>query len=90
MVPLISRGFPKVLKEVIHGFGGRKERIQRGLVMYPTCMNVVFFSSFFYTELVFASNVCSLVLEHLALFRPVLIRMDSELYSISFVGILTL
>ena len=40
-------GFPKVLREWIPGFGGRKEGRQRGVAVNPTGMNVVCFSHLF-------------------------------------------
>ena len=40
--------------------------------------------------LVFAFDVCSLVLEHYASFVSVLSHSESELYSVCFVGLLTL
>ena len=56
-------GFPKVLREWIPGFGGRKEGRQRGSshesYRYDRCVLLPFFFA-----LVFAFDVCSLVLGH--------------------------
>ena len=56
-------GFPKVLREWIPGFVGRKEGRQRGSshesYRYDRCVLLPFFFA-----LVFAFDVCSLVLGH--------------------------
>ena len=61
-----------------------------GTFVYPIGMNVVCFSHFFYIVLVFASDICSLVLEHLALFGSLLTFLDLESYTVAFFGFLTL
>ena len=61
-----------------------------GVAVNPIGMNAICFSHFFLTVLVFASNVCSLVLEHFSLFGSVLTHPELELRAIFFVGFLTM